>query len=436
MNQPASANGLLSVTALSSEQRRSFWINVFNGAVIRLAEVLMDANLVLTTFVARLTDSNLLLGLIGPLGTAGWYLPQLFISSSMEQLPRKITAYQAALGIRLVTWLALGAALWFFRSPVALLSAFYLTYIIMKLASGLGGVAFMDVTGKTIPARLRGRLFGLRTLFGGLLSLGGSRLVKVALQSELPFPRNYALLILGAMVLGGIAMGAFSLTREEPGPTRKAPPLRRQWARGMRALRRDAAFRHMIIGRSLLYLGFAALPFYTVLSRRLLNAPDYEVGNYLTVLTFSSLVVTYFWGWLADRKGADWSMSLAALLWAAAALYALVLALGATLGWWAQLHYPAYWLAYPLFTLVGITTPLDSISSFTLLLDVTPPRAHSLYVGFSNTLIGVIVLLSSLGGALVNWLGLGGLFAVTLGVDLLAWHAFRRIRAARADAHG
>lgn len=423
-------NGLVSVTALSREQRRNFWLNVFNGAVIRLAEVLMDANLVLTTFLQRLTDSNVLLGLIGPIGTAGWYLPQLFISGWMEQLPRKITAYRAALGIRLLTWLVLGAALWFFQSPLALLSAFYLTYTVMKLASGLGGVAFMDVTGKTIPARLRGRLFGLRTLFAGLLSLGGSRIVKVALQSDWPFPRNYALLILGAMVLGGIAMGAFSLTREEPEAVRKIPSIRRQWARGLRALLRDAPFRYMIIGRSLLYVGFAALPFYTVMSRRLLNAPDYEVGNYLTVLTFSSLVVTYLWGWLADKKGANWSMSLAALLWAAVALYSLSLTIGAQHGWWNQLSFPTAWLAYPLFALIGIVTPLDNIASFTLLLDVTPPRAHSLYVGFSNTLIGVVVLLSSLGGLVVDWIGLSGLFVITLSVNVLAWGCFRRIRIA------
>lgn len=428
----ASSNGLVSVTALSSEQRRNFWLNVFNGAVIRLAEVLMDANLVLTTFLQRLTESNVLLGLLGPIGTAGWYLPQLFISGWMEKLPRKITAYRAALGIRLLTWVGLGAALWFLRSPLALLSAFYVSYTIMKLASGLGGVAFMDVTGKTIPARLRGRLFGLRTLFGGLLSLGGSRLVKLALQSALPFPRNYALLILGAMVLGGIAMGAFSLTREEPGLVRKVPSIRRQWARGLRALLRDAPFRYMIIGRSLLYIGFAALPFYTVMSRRLLNAPDYEVGNYLTVLTFSSLVVTYLWGWLADKKGANWSMSLAALLWAGVALYGLGLTVGAQRGWWGQLPFPTAWLAYPLFALIGIVTPLDSISSFTLLLDVTPPRAHSLYVGFSNTLIGVVVLLSSLGGVVVDWIGLPGLFVITLSVNILAWGCFRRIRIARS----
>lgn len=426
-----STNGLISVTALSREQRRSFWLNVFNGAVIRLAEVLMDANLVLTTFVARLTDSNLLLGLIGPIGSGGWYLPQLFISREMEKLPRKITAYRAALGIRLATWLALGLALWFLRSPAALLTAFFLTYTIMKLASGLGGVSFMDVTGKTVPSRLRGRLFGLRTLFGGLLSLGGSRLVKWTLQSTLAFPRNYALLIFGAMVLGGIAMGAFSIIREEPGPTRKAPTLRRQWARGMRALRRDAAFRNMITGRSLLYLGFAALPFYTVLSRRVLGAPEYEVGNYLTLVTFSSLAVTYLWGWLADKRGAHWNMSVAAALWALVALYGLVLVSGSTLGWWNALAFPTYWLAYPLFALIGIVTPLDTISSFTLLLDVTPPGQSSLYVGFSNTLIGMVVLASSFGGVVVNVFGLQGLFALTLVVNLLAWRAFRRIRLAR-----
>ncbi len=431
MSNQTLSNGPTSLLTLSREQRRSFWLSVFNGALIRLAEVLMDANLVLTTFISRLTNSNLLLGLISPIGSAGWYLPQLFISSWMEKLPRKITAYRAALGIRLATWLALGLALWFLQSPLALLSAFYLTYLIMKLASGLGGVSFMDVTGKTVPARMRGRLFGLRTLFGGLLSLGGSRLVKTVLQSAIPFPRNYAVLIFGAMILGGIAMSAFSLIHEEPGPVRKVPPLRRQWARGLRALRQDSAFRAMIVGRSLLYLGFVALPFYTVMARRLLHAPDHETGNYLTLLNLSYLMVTYLWGWIADKKGASWSMGMAALLWALVALYGLVLAVGASAGWWTGLALPPYQLAYPLFVLIGAATPLDTIAGFTLLLDVTPPGRSSLYVGFSNTLIGVVVLLSSLGGLVVNGLGLSGLFLITLLINLAAWRCFSQIRVRR-----
>jgi len=54
MSNQTFANGPTSLATLSREQRRSFWLSVFNGALIRLAEVLMDANLVLTTFVSRL----------------------------------------------------------------------------------------------------------------------------------------------------------------------------------------------------------------------------------------------------------------------------------------------------------------------------------------------------------------------------------------------
>jgi len=52
------------------EVRRSFALGVFNGAVFRLAEALIDPPLVLTWFVSQLTTSNLLTGLVAPLGNA------------------------------------------------------------------------------------------------------------------------------------------------------------------------------------------------------------------------------------------------------------------------------------------------------------------------------------------------------------------------------
>ncbi|MBN1954383.1 MAG: hypothetical protein JW900_04950, partial [Anaerolineae bacterium] len=68
----------MSVKALvqKREGRRSFALNVFNGVAFEFAERLIDPPLVLTWFVGQLTSSNLLVGLVVPLGDAGWFLPQ------------------------------------------------------------------------------------------------------------------------------------------------------------------------------------------------------------------------------------------------------------------------------------------------------------------------------------------------------------------------
>lgn len=63
------------VTISEAEVRRSFALNVVNGAAFNFAEKLIDPPLVLAWFVSQLTSSNLLIGLVAPLGDAGWLLP-------------------------------------------------------------------------------------------------------------------------------------------------------------------------------------------------------------------------------------------------------------------------------------------------------------------------------------------------------------------------
>ena len=66
--------------------RRNFALGVVNGALYIVAESLIDPALVLTWFLARLSASNLLIGLVVPLRDAGWFLPQLFAAHYLATL--------------------------------------------------------------------------------------------------------------------------------------------------------------------------------------------------------------------------------------------------------------------------------------------------------------------------------------------------------------
>ncbi len=409
------------------ESRRAFALNVANGALFGFAETLMDSNMVLVWFLSSLTNSNLLLGLLSPIATGGWFLPQLFLAGWVQQKPCKIVVYRLASLVRLLMWGVLVATMWFFRDPVVLLVVFYLAYVPMRVSAGMGGIPFLDVTAKTVPLHWRGRLFGMRMLFGGLLGLFGSRIVRHVLASDLAYPRNYALLVFSAMIAGGLGMLAFSLVREPPGTTRPPTPLGDQLRRGWAAFRENENFRNLLVGRGLLLLGMVVIPFYTVLAQRDLAAPERAVGDYLLVLTITRLAVNYPWGWLADTRGLRWVARFAALGWgltAAAGLVLLVLAGRAAEG---AVAFPAYLLAYPLFVLVGIFTPADSIAGQNLILRVAPEDDRPLYLGFANTFFGVLVLLSGLGGALVDWLGLGAIFGFAVAVNLAAFVLLGRI---------
>jgi len=412
------------------ESRRSFALNVTNGALFNFSNTLIDPNVVLIWFLSRLTDANILLGLLGPISTGGWFLPQLFLSSWVQQKPRKIVVYRLAMGIRLATWAILALAMWFVRDPLWLLLVFYPAYTVMSISGGLGGIPFLEIVAKTIPVRWRGRLFGLRLLTGGMLGLLGSRLVSWGLEAR-PYPQNYALLVLWAMIAGGAAMVAVAVMPEPSGQTRPATSLREQVRRGGQILRENADYRNFVAARSLLLLSMSALPFYSVMVRRELGAPEHAVGDFLLVLTLMQLLVNYPWGWLVDTKGRRWVSQAACVGWLLAgglALLLLSLARGDQGRIGALPAYPAYALAYPIFVLVGAVRPAEGIAGHNLLLEISPEEDRALHVGFANTLFGVVILLSGLSGGLVDLFGLEAVFVLAMAANALAFFIYGRIR--------
>lgn len=410
------------------ERRRAFVLNVLNGGFYTLAETLMDANVVLVLFVSQLTTSNLLLGALGAINNGGWFLPQFFVSGKVQSRERKIEIYWMVALIRLAAWVALAAVLWFVQRPSTLLLAFFAAFVVMKVMTGLGGIPFLEVTAKTIRPEQRGRLFAWRFLAGGVLGLGGSRMVRWVLAQPLPYPRNYGLLIFISALIGMLGFAAFSLIREPAGGARASASLGVQLRRAYVALRADADYRRLLLGRSCMFFGAITFPFYTLVAQQRLGAPSKVAGDYLLVMTFTTLVVNLPWGTLVDRRGKRWGLRLAALGWAVTALYAIGLTVSAEAGLLGNLPFPAYLLAYPLFILRGVFGPLEAVSGGNLLLTLAPEDDRTLYLGFANTVLGVVLLLSGLGGGVVDLFGLQALFGATILFNVLAFYFIGRIR--------
>ena len=55
------------------------------------------------------------------------------------------------------------------------------------------------------------------------------------------------------------------------------------------------------------------------------------------------------------------------------------------------------------------------------MMELVPETERAIYMGLTNTLNGIVTLLSVLGGLLVDWLGFAGLFATALVLCLIAY---------------
>jgi MFS family permease len=417
------------------EVRRSFALNIFNGAIFNFAGRLIDPPLVLTWFVSQLTPSNLLVGLVAPLGQACWFLPQVFVSTYIQRVERKMPIYSLTAIIRVLAWLLLATAVWFVPNQTFVLISFFLLYGIAWSVAGLAGLSFFDVVAKTIPMRQRGSLFAWRQFLGGLLGLSAGWVVKTVLnRPTLPFPRGHAFLFLLYGVTIAPALVAFAAIREPPSKAvTEAVTLGEQLQRAQHFLQNDRVYRDYIASRLALGLADIALPFYGIYAKRVLGAAGGMVGVYLATRVVAQLLFNLPWGWLSNRKGNRLVMRLLSIGTGLTALLGIILVavVGALQPQGAWLPY----LALPLFFLNGAVLPAKVLSGSNFLLELVSDSERPLYLGLSNTLTGVVVLISGLGGLVVDLFKFTGLFILVLGLCLVAYVLATRLPEMRREVH-
>jgi MFS family permease len=397
------------------EMRRNFALTALNGALFQFAQALVEPSLVLTTwFVGRLTSSNLLLGLVVPLGQAGWFLPQVFVSTLVQRMERKKPIYLTAAVIRVIVWSSLAVTVWLIDDSTILLLGFFTLYAIAQLAAGPAGLAFFDVVAKTVPARRRGRLFATRMFAGGILALGASWIVNVTLDDpNLPFPHDIALLLTLFSVMLLPAFATFAIIREPPGTAiTERVGIRKQLRRAGQILRENPAYRTYTIIRLILGLTSVALPFYSVYAKNVLGAEAGMAGIYAAAATGAKLLSNPILGWISDRKG---NLLVLKLLTGGRGLTLLLAFL--LVGVVSILQLEGAWLPYLallLFFLDGALFPAGIMAGSNFLVELAPETERAIYLGLTNTLSGVVTLLSVLGGLLVDLFGFGGLFGVSM----------------------
>lgn len=397
------------------EVRRNFRLAVANGVLFILADSLTDPTLVLVAFLSILTRSPFLLGLIVPIQSAAWALPQIFVSGRLQSWPVKLELYRRMSLVRIAAWLMLALTINFVRDPHWAVLAFFVAFAIASLASGVAGLPFLEVISKTIPPQRRGEVFAWRLGLGGLLGIGGSFLVRwmVGENAPLPFPSNYGLLAILFFLLASISLVVYNQIREmpdsQPAPRRTT---REQFHAALAELRENANYRRLLAGQSLYTLAASATPFFAVYVQEHLGGSKDWVGVYLGVTMGTNLLANLLFGWLSRRMGnqrvlvvalsAGGLMSLAVLVLVCLAGPLGISPLGASL-----------WLA-PVFLFSAMRNTGVSISSTSLVMNIAPDAKRSLLIGFNQTFLGVVMLLNGASGLVVGWLGLPFLVGFTL----------------------
>jgi MFS family permease len=355
---------------------------------------------ILPAFATHLGAPNVVIGAIPAIMTVGWYLPPFFVAGHTESLSRKLPFIVCYTVWERVPYLVLAGVAFALaeRAPGVSLAVFL---VMLLLIAGTGGVlmpAWMDVVGRAVPTRLRGRFFAVTSMSAGVAGLGAG-LVTAWLLSTVPAPRSYGICFLIAALFLGLSYVALATVSEPPGPapapvTRLADRLRRVPA----LLRGDRNLAWFLASRLLATVGGVAGGFYTVYALTVLGTPAWRAGVFTTAIIVGKLAGDAVLGWVADRVGHRAVL----IVGIAATVVANAIALTARSA-------DAFDLV---FALVGVQFAAHNVSGLNVLLEFAPSVAERpTYVGLGLTTVAPLAFAAPLlAGLVADALGFRAVF--------------------------
>lgn len=378
----------------------------------------------LPDFAAQLTDSEAVVGLLTTVGNAAWLLPQMFYARFLSNKRRKKRYVTLAASIGRPAYLLYAVGLWLglHRNPGLALFLLFVLQAFFLGSDALATVAWFDVMSKAIPEDRRARLIGVGQVARGLLGIAAGQVITLLLsQSGPPFPHNYAAVFTLAAGCLFFSLASWSFVVE---PDRPVEEERLAWRdylpRLVGTLRRDQAFRRLIIVR-LLHAGHnLALNFYILFARRELGLSAATVGVFTTVQTVGGILASIFLGFVSERIGNHRVIQITTGLCTSAPLVGLAISLsGVHNGTMTVVIFS--WI----FLMIGVFMNAFMLGFFNYLLDLAPPGEAPTYVGLFNTSGSLLIVLPGLGGALLAGTSYSVLFAVTAAIvaagHLLSW---------------
>jgi MFS family permease len=408
------------VTHSSPVAQRHFrrnWLAFYGDHVFfSLGLVFASTSTVLPAFAATLTQNKILVGAVTAVWAGGWLLPQMFAAPFISQRRRKYPAMiiGQAIGrpviLLFAVWVLAGGT----RFPGLTLFLLLATLAWFVVTDAVVALAWFDLLGKSMAPHTRGRLMGIGQLTSGVLAIGAGALIQYLLGPRGPgYPVNFGLIFALAALVFGLSFAACAFNVEPPEPVSEiSPTLRGYLPQLARLWRADRAFGHVTIVRLLTGAGTLATAFYVVYATDIMQLPAASVGLFAGAATVGGALSGAGLGLVADRAGSHRVIQISASLQFLVPLLALVCHL--------RLFGAATPLVYPLlYVLLGAVEASVMLGFFNFVLEIAPPGQRPIYIGLTNTLSGLLVVMPLAGGWVLQATSYPVLFTLTASVTLI-----------------
>jgi MFS family permease len=400
--------------ALPPNYRRNFAAILGDYIGFGLAMTFISLTTVLPVFVSQLTDSEIAVGLLSTIASGAWLLPQLVYANILTNKRRKkpYVTLSALLGRPGVLLYGIALLFGLHHNPSLTLILLFCTLILLFVTDAMAAIAWFDVVAKAIPDNRRGRLMGAGQVIRGILATGIGAFIAFLLGENGPmFPNNYALLFVlgGVFLLLSLLSWSFSIEPDEQVEDKRT--LWRDYIPQLReTLRMDGTFRRLLIVRVLSGFDQLAIGFYILFARHEMGLPAETIGLFTFVQTVGSIVSGLGLAVVNERAGSQRVIRITTALALTAPLVALSIFL---IGTPSVVMITA--LCAWIFLAVGAVQSSVLLGHYNYVLELAPAGKRPTYMGLFNTISGILVILPTLGGWLLETTSYSTLFILTAG---------------------
>lgn len=381
----------------------------------KTGDALASSKVVLPWLLTSIGAPAFFSGILVPIRESGSMLPQLVLGGYVRRYPVRKWFFVVGSALQGITVCAIAwVGLHFDGYTAGMLVTALL--VVFSLARGLCSIASKDVLGKTIPKTRRGLLSGYCSSASGLVTI----CVGIGLLFTIgPDVDRYALLLLAAGLCWIIATLSYARIKEYPGATEGGGNAFEAARSSLSLLRSDRIFRNFVVTRCLMMSSGLAAPYLIILARAasedgsLLNLGTFIIAG--GIAGFCSGVV---WGRLAD-------LSSRKVLLLTAAATGIICTTASLLAISASSN--SFWIILGLFFLLSVTHEGVRLGRKTYLVDMASDNRRTEYVAVSNSIVGLLLLIIGLAGAVVAQFSLvvilaifalSGFFALLIGSRL------------------
>jgi MFS family permease len=400
------------LTTLEKDIRQNLKHNVavglWDGGLFGAALGFASFGTILPLFVASMTTSAILIGLVPAIHSVGWQLPQLFTASYVSRLRRyKRSVLMMTIHERVPF---LGFAIIALLLPaIGLQTGLIVTFILLAwqgLGGGFTANSWTSMISKIIPPESRGTFFGFQAGIANLF-ISGSAVVAGYLLDYLDSPIDFAVCFFMASFFFTLSWFALALTRE-PEDTEKIIPEQKThfWDDSKRIFRKDTNFNWFLATRMISQFATMGFSFYIIYALRRFNMDTITAGFLTATLTISQTIANAGMGWLGDR----WGHRLMLIVGAIAALFSSILAWFATSILWF----------YPIFLLAGLANVSIWTIGMAMTVDFGTEAERPIYIGLAQTLTAPATIIAPLlGGWIVDSAGFIPTFSISIVLSIV-----------------